>query len=436
VYKLTLNSLSALARLVFGEAKYDPSRELGAYQLWARAAEECGVENIVGRRLSLFAPPRIEGARPPLWVSIWPTGSAGSATARIFVRGVATEIGLRHESLRTGASRMLGGSELTIGDPYFDDRFFVRGEPLVVRACFDAATRAAAHELFGPRLSVAREVLGTEEAEIGIADGVVVARFVDRGYPHAPLTPAEQLGRALALGERLLPDRLEERLAAVAHGDPLTDVRLAALQTLRDQRPDHPATTSALEAARGDVDPRVRLTAASLLGVRNGGGETLLALALDEGVADDVSARAVAELRSHLKLDDARTILADALTARRLATAAACVDRLGRGNEDAELIARVLEREDAEVAVAAARALGRCGGADHVPLLREIEVRYPRTHAMAVACRGAVASIHTRQPGASHGRLSLAEDRSGSVSLTRDEAGRVSLDREDRKRSM
>jgi hypothetical protein len=428
VYRFTLNSLAAIARIFFGGAKYDPQRELGPYQLWARAAGECGVENVVSRRVSLLAPPRIEGARPPLTVSIWPNGSAGSASARIFVRGVARGIELRHESLWTGASRLMGGSELALGDPYFDDRFFVGGEPLVVRACFDAATRALAHQLFGPPPSVAREVLGADDQSIGIADGVVEARFLDRGYPHPPLTPAELLGRALAFAERLSPDDLEARLAAVALDDPLTDVRLGALQALQAERPDHPATAAALEAGRGDVDPRVRLEAASMLGVVKGGRDTLLALASDETIADRVSAQAVTELRSHLPVAQARTILAAALRVRRLETAAACVDRLGRSGEDAALIARVLEREAGALATAAARALGRCGTADDVPLLREVEARHPRTDPLAVACRGAVASIHTRQPGASQGRLSLSADHSGQVSLTGDEAGRVSLD--------
>lgn len=158
-----------------------------------------------------------------------------------------------------------------------------------------------------------------------------------------------------------------------------------------------------------------------------GGRETLLALASDGALADDVSARAVAELRSHLPLDRARTIFSEALRARRLRTAAACIDRLGRGSDDAELIARVLAREDAEVAIAAARALGRCGGAEDVPLLKEIEVRYPRTHAMAVACRGAVASIQMRQPGAIQGRLSLSEDHSGRLSVPSASGGEMSL---------
>lgn len=124
--RFTRSVVQTLARVLFGEAKYDTQRELGSYQLWTRAAEACGVENVVGERLSLFAPPRLEGARPPLTVGILPMGSPGSANARIIVRGVATDIELRHESLRTKASRLVGGVEMTLGDPYFDARSRVR----------------------------------------------------------------------------------------------------------------------------------------------------------------------------------------------------------------------------------------------------------------------------------------------------------------------
>lgn len=183
------------------------------------------------------------------------------------MRGIATDIELRHESLRTKASRLVGGVEMTLGDPYFDARFYVKGDPLVVRACLDAPTRALALELFGSGPSVAAEVLGGDEPDVGIAEGAVQALFVDRGYPHPPLTPSEQLGKALALAERLVLDRPEERLAQVARNDALTEVRLGALETLSERRLEHPATREALEAGREDVDPRVRLAAASMLGV-------------------------------------------------------------------------------------------------------------------------------------------------------------------------
>jgi hypothetical protein len=427
VYKFTLTGLQTLARLLFGEAKHDPERELGPYRLWTRAAEACGVENIVGKRVSFLAPPRIEGARPPLTVSIWPIGAAGSANARIFVRGVTREVQLAHESLRTKASAFVGSTETALGDPYFDDRFFLRGDPLVLRASFDAPTRALAIELFGPPVSLAGAFLRAEDLEVGIADGAIAARFVDRGYPHPPVTPEELLGKALALGERLVFDRVEERLAGVAAHDPLPDVRLGALRVLAERRPEDPATRAALQAGREDVDARVRLEAAAALGVAKGGRGTLLDLAADANAPDSVSARAVTELRSHLPVAQARSILADALRMRRLETAAACVERLGRGGEDADVIARVLAREAGELAIAAARALGRCGTPEDVPLLREIESRHPRTGPLAVACRGAAASIHTRQPGASQGRLSLSEDRTGRLSVPATAGGEISL---------
>lgn len=425
--RFTRSVLHTFARLVFGDVKHDTHRELGAYQLWTRAAESCGVENLRGKRPSFLLAPRLEGARPPLTVSIWPMGSAGSSSARIVVRGVAREMELRHESLRTKASQLVGGLEMTLGDPSFDGRFFVKGDPLVVRACFDAQARALALELFGPGPTVTAEFLGGDHPDVGVAEGAVQALFVERRYPDPPLTPGEQLGKALAFGEHLVLDAPEERLAQVARTDPLTEVRLGALETLQERRPEHAATREALEAGRLDVDPRVRVAAAAGLGVAKGGRETLLDLASDADVPDDVSALAVTELRSHLPADGARSILAAALRARRLATAAACVDRLGRSGEDAERIATVLAREEGELATMAARALGRCGTADHVAMLREVESRHPRTGPLAVACRGAIASIQMRQPGASQGRLSLAEDRTGRVSVPSAAGGEMSL---------
>jgi hypothetical protein len=67
-----------------------------------------------------------------------------------------------------------------------------------------------------------------------------------------------------------------------------------------------------------------------------------------------------------------------------------------------------------------------------VPLLREVKAHHPRADPLAVACRGAVASIQTRQPGASQGRLSLAEDRSGRLSVPSASGGEVSLARRGR----
>jgi hypothetical protein len=405
------------------------AQDASVYEMWAAAAQACFVENLVGKRATFLGPRRIEGVRPPLMVSIAPVGSAGSANAVITIRGVPKGIRLKHETLRTQASKMAGAREIEIGDPDFDAEFFVGGDAVLVRAAFDSATRARALSLFGRRPGMAQDLIsGDEGTLLGIEDGAIVTRFVDTGYPHPPLSPSDLLGSALALADRLIDGREEERLAAIARADPLPPVRLAALTTLRDDRPRHPETRAALEAASEDADSQVRLTAAIALGAE--GRSTLVALASRVRGPDDVSARAVSELRSHLPADQVRSILAEALRSRRLATAAACLDTLSRSGSHADVVARVLALEGGALGLAAARALGRCGSLDDVPLLREVESRQAKGEELPIACRSAIAAIHTRVPGASPGQLSLAVDKSGQVSLARDETGRVSLTHE------
>lgn len=434
-----LHTAWAALRTVFGVLTghslptWDTSaQEASVYETWTLAARACFVENLVGKRATLLGPRRIEGVRPPLTVAIAPFGSAGSANAVITIRGVPREIRLKHETLRTQASKLAGARELVIGAPDFDDVFFVGGDAVLVQATFDSATRSKALSVFGgqPSVALARALLSGEDMPVvGIEDGALVTRFVDEGFPHPPLSPSDLLGSALALADRMNEGNVEERLAAIARSDPVPGVRLAAIATLRDERSRHPETRIALEAACKDADSDVRLTAAIALGAE--GRDTLLELASRVRGPDGVSARAVTELRSHLPADQARSILSEALRSRRLVTAAACLDTLSRRGSHQDVIARVLSLESGALARAAARALGRCGSPDDVPLLREVEARHPRDEELPRACRSAIAAIHARHSGASPGQLSLAHDRAGEVSLARDEAGRVSLGRGD-----
>jgi hypothetical protein len=406
-----------------------PEQEAQVHGMWTEAARACGVENLVGKRATFMGPRGLEGARVPFTVSIAPVGAAGSANAIITVRGLTRDIRLKHETLRTQAAKLAGAREIAIGDAAFDAEFFLGGDAVPTRAAFDDATRAKALSVFGRRPSLSEEVLSGEDAGLlGIEDGALVVRFVDAGFPHPPVTPSELLEGALALAERMTGDDAEERLATIAGADPLPDVRLAALSTLRDERTLHPATRQALLAACEDADARVRLAAASALGAA--GRDTLMLLATRATNPDGVSATAVTELGSALPADQARSILADALRARRLATAAACLDTLSHSGAHADMVAKVLSLESGALAFAAARALGRCGSPAHVPLLRDVESRHPKGDELARVCRSAIAAIHTRHGGAEPGQLSLAADQTGQVSLAHDEAGRVSLSHE------
>jgi YD repeat-containing protein len=149
--------------------------------------------------------------------------------------------------------------------------------------------------------------------------------------------------------------------------------------------------------------------------------------------------------------------MADSLRTRRLASAQACLEALGRqgGVEAVPLLSKVLAVEKGELAVsaakalgwtdvpaaegpliaalscgqpelraAAARALGHVGTVDALLPLRQMEAQHWRDGAFRNAARQAVADIQSRLTGAAAGQLSLSEDEGGRLSLTRDESGR------------
>ena len=176
----------------------------------------------------------------------------------------------------------------------------------------------------------------------------------------------------------------------------------------------------------GDVDEDVRLEAAIELGAS--GRPALLRIATDARAGDTCAARAIETLRSAFPADQAGTVLAQALGNRRLRTAAACIESLGRrGPDQAEAIGRVLAVEHGELARVAARALGRVGAAPAIVLLHEAVERLPRDRALREAATEATVAIRARLVGAGEGQVSLAGDEPGRVSLARDEAGRVSV---------
>jgi HEAT repeat protein len=222
--------------------------------------------------------------------------------------------------------------------------------------------------------------------------------------------------------------------------------------------PKHPATREALLAAREDPDAEVRLRAALELG--DEGRDVLLALASGEGAEDATTARAVAALGARLDPGEARKLLGRALRTRRIATAQACIEVLGRqrGPDAVTMLARVLAVEKGDLAVAAAdalgtthdagaeaplvrvldspsgalreaaaRALGRAGTATAVPPLKAAESRH---YDLARPARQAIAEIQARLAGAEPGQLSLAaaEGEVGRLSLAdTDPAGRLTL---------
>jgi HEAT repeat protein len=177
-------------------------------------------------------------------------------------------------------------------------------------------------------------------------------------------------------------------------------------------------------------------------------------------VDDIVSAEAVATLERELPFESLRSILTRAARGRRLRTARACLEALGRRGaaeavgvlvevmeqEEGELAAvaawslgaigspaaepsliRALRRDLADLRVFAAKALGRVGSVAAVLPLKEAAERSWRDPELHRAIRQSIAEIQSRLPGASPGQLSLAGAEAGQLSLAGAEAGQLSL---------
>ena len=95
-----------------------------------------------------------------------------------------------------------------------------------------------------------------------------------------------------------------------------------------------------------------------------------------------------------------------------------------RRPEDEGLLVEALASEDAQVAVAAAVAVGRAGTVAAVGPLREAA---ERGGDLRRAARQAVAEIQARLTGAAPGQLTLAGGEAGALSLAEGEPGRLSL---------
>jgi len=340
--------------------------------------------------------------------------------------------------IRPELEKPFGAREVEIGDDAFDSAFYIVGSTRLLLALLDAETR---------RLMIAAN---TGHDSLQIVGGELRAEAF---YPQM----TGVLRCLLEIARRFSqPLDIAESLAANARQDPNPEVRLRNLLFLVRELPGNPAT-EALRAACSDASPKVRLRAAKELGAEARG--TLLELA--ESPEDDaIAAQAIWSLRRDLPLERARAILIQALRRRRLQTAHACLERLGHraAAEDVDTLAKVITRENSELAaaaahvlggaghpaaeppliaalhhertdvrLAAAKALGRAGSAAAVLPLKEAAERSPRDQDLLRATRQSIAEIKSRLQGASPGQLSLAGAEAGKLSLAETEAGQLSL---------
>jgi hypothetical protein len=358
------------------------------------------------------------------------------------------------------------GDGRALGEPDFDRAFRVAGTPSDVLALLSASTRSALREILLGNVRI---------GQLRLEAGTLVVDVPTAGFAreHPGL---EQAARAVARLSTLLGTPLDAvaRLADNVTQDPQPVVRAQSLLALKQAHGSDPRTRAVVTAALDDANERVRLEAALASGER--GRDTLIALALDPAVEDDVAERALDALGTDLPLDrveplvrgadiDPEAARAQPLRTRAFlaalgrnpsAAALTLLQRLGRNAADAygpAVVEAIVTggRTGAEAALlallapasavgllavvsdrrrtqeAAARRLGAVGTVDAVLPLRAAE---RHGGAIASAARQSVAEIQERLAG-SKGRLALTDTEAGRLSEATDETGHVSLPRDD-----
>lgn len=404
-------------------------------QIWRKALQDCGL------RLEEISSPmeprlKLQAQGGQLEVRIQAAGrSRSSLRITIVMPGPPGFAGVR---IRREHYRPEGRREVEIGEESFDSTFFVEGPMRLLCGLLDAEMR----ELLVRANALGELEIFRSELEMESSDDQL-----------STLLPV-----LLNLGWRF-SRRVDvaQCLAVNVTEDPTPGVRLCNLLLLVREHPGAPGTIETLRAACTDPSLPVRLRAA--LELRSEGRPILLELARSTD-DDDVSAQAIAAVGGGLPFEDTKAILDHALRRRRLKTARACLEVLGRQGKPPAIavLARVLGLEKGELAVAAALALGATGStAAELPLIRALQCepeilrvtaanalacvgtlkavlalkdaagRFPRDRELPRAIRQAIAQIQTRLPGASPGQLSLAVTETGQLSLAQAEEGQLSL---------
>ncbi len=397
---------------------------------WRSAAERAGLAGVEETEGSLFGGERLSGSSGDLRVRLegYRRGKYERGT-KIVVTGLghgAGGLSLRREGFATAIEKnVIGEREIEIGDPAFDDEYYVQGQAPLALAILGPETRGRVAGLLRGRVAIpGREPI---DVHTSLSDGVLEVRIKESGFSANRERVPEILAGALDVARLLVaPDDVAARIAANVARESEAGARLKGVQMLAREFPHHPATREALLAAREDASEEVRLRAASALGEE--GRETLVDLVTRAESDDSCAARAIGALGDRLPEGLVESTLRRALDgAPRRQTAQACLEALARlGRTEAEgLILDALRSEDAQVSVAAARALGRVGTVAAVASLRE--AMQPRGELLRSAGRQAIAEIQSRLAGAGPGQLSLSGGEAGALSLADGEPGRLTL---------
>ncbi len=400
-------------------------------RVWRQAAARVGLTDVEEAEGGFFEGAFLIGRAGDLRVRLegYRRGKYERGT-KIVVTGLghgAGGLSLRREGLSTAIEkRFVGEREIEIGDPSFDEEYFVQGRAPLAVALLDPETRRRVGALLRNR--IAMPTGGWVDVDASLSDGVLEVRVKESGFSGSRERIPDILAVVLEVGERLVAPRdVAARIAEKLRAESSAGARVESVRVLAREFPQHPATRDALLAGCQDPSEEVRLRAAVALGEE--GRSTLLDLVERTGTGDSCAARAVTALADRLPAERAEAALRRALGgAGRPRTAQACLEALAfLGRTEAEgLIMEALRHEDGAVAVAAARALGKTGTVAAVPALREAAEPGGQ---MRSAARQAIAEIQARLTGAEPGQLTLASGEAGALSLAEEEGepGRLSL---------
>ena len=348
----------ALPALVYGERR----TRLAQLQGWRAVAATLGLQD-VDSDMSLLGNPRLVGRTGGRRVSFGHRARGDKLHVTCVTISGDSGISLRPETGRGRLEEWLDEREIELGDDAFDAEVEVRGPPDRVRAILDAETRTLVRCMLHCRLEVPGGRAVSIHGNVSLEYGDLAAEIIEDPMPPPPEELAEVVGALLTIADRFVrPASVSERLAASIEREPEWRVRQRGLALLATSYPNDRATAAALRRGLADEVPEVRLQAA--IAMREGGRATLLEIASSEDVEDATAAHAIDVLGDHFPAEDALGVLRHALRRRRLHTADACIQLLGRlgGTAATTVLCRVLVVETGQLAVAAAQALKKCAG--------------------------------------------------------------------------
>ena len=296
-----------------------------------------------------------------------------AAWTRVEAYGATPALGFVRQGLAQGLLKSLGGQDIELGDPRFDDAVVVRGD----------ASQALLLLSYETRHDIRHLVDGGGQ----IVDGVV--RYEVLGHPGGALVGRPIIERATRLALALAPERAtRERLLERVEADPCPRVRQRALLELWERGPRE-LLERAMVFASADPEEEVYGTAALIRGDRD------LIRTLSPAVFVEAAARAPQRAGRSL----------------------------GEAGHEAALL-ELLERGSAAAKLGAARGLHRAGTRAAVPLLRQIIDSVTAEADLKGAARSALMAIQARSQGTA-GALSVVDagPSAGAVSVSEPTGG-------------